>query len=223
MPLLTPESSATCCGNWSACVSNPPAEQKKIWRCTPRTLCAAITCATCCNCCPRPVAGNFVCNGAIFFSASDRTCANFTACPVTAFAACTIDKPLSKVSNCCVAVYRAWDAAVVSNPSRPGGCPGSIEKGLVVRPVQKTGLPEIERIGGNCAAALNVWTLSATLPAQPDTGVPASCALCHWSCWSECENRFCGKFWDARYVACVVGCTSVPTFATIASDFWLLK
>src|SRR5579864_7977653 len=156
MPWLTPESSCTCCGNWSACVSNPPTEQKKIWRFTPSALCAAITCATCCNCCPRSVPGNFVCNGLMLFSASDRTCANCTACPVTAFAACTIDKPLSKLSNCWVAAKRAWDPADESNPSRPGGWPGSIEKGLVVIPVQKTGLPEIERIGGNSAEALKV-------------------------------------------------------------------
>ena len=94
-----------------------------------------------------------------------------------------MDSPLSNVSNCCVAAKRACDAAEESNPCSPGGCPGFIENGRELMPVQKIGLPLMERMGGNSAALLKLLCKeSATLPAQPDSGVPASCALCHWSC-----------------------------------------
>ena len=77
---------------------------------------------------------------------------------------------------------RACEAAELSNPSKPGTWPGFIEKGREVTPVQKMGLPEIERIGGNCAPVLKLCTLSATLPAHPAAVIPESCAVCHWSC-----------------------------------------
>ena len=101
---------------------------------------------------------------------------------LTALAAWTMDKPLSKVSNCWLLWKRACEAAELSNPIKPGTWPGFIEKGREVTPVQKMGLPEIERIGGNCALVLKVCTLSATLPAHPAAVIPESCAVCHWSC-----------------------------------------
>jgi len=45
----------------------------------------------------------------------------------------------------------AWDAAVVSNPCRPGGWPGSSRKARADGGAEE-GLPEIERIGENCGA-----------------------------------------------------------------------
>src|SRR5271157_1313914 len=124
----------------------------------------------------------------MFFRASANTMPYCTAEPVTLFADCTRDNPLSKVSNCWVARKRACAAAEESKPCRPGVCPGFMVKGRVVSPVQKMVLPLIERMGGNCAELLRLLcTLSATFPAQPALGVPTSCALCHWSCWSECE------------------------------------
>ena len=49
--------------------------------------------------------------------------------------------------------------------------------------------------------------------------VPFGMAACHWLVWSECENNCAGNrapllFWK---ICRVVGCTSMPTFATIAA------
>src|SRR5580700_8947829 len=134
------------------------------------------------------------------------------ACVVTALVACTSEMPVSNVSSCCTPRNFAWDAAELSIPLSPGVLPGFIVNGRVVIPVEKIVLPATDRIGGNSALLLNVAvTLSATFPAQPAFGRPLSCVVCHWFCWSECENKFCGRLLWLWYCCRVVGCTSVPT------------
>src|ERR1700688_2514846 len=101
------------------------------------------------------------------------------ACPVTALDACTSEIPVSSVNNCCTARNLACAAAELSMPLRPGVLPGFIVNGRVVSPVQKMVLPATERIGGNCARVLKAgWILSATFPAHPALGSPASCVVC---------------------------------------------
>ena len=59
-------------------------------------------------------------------------------------------------------------------------------------------------------------------PPQPTRSTPVWTALWIASSWSLCEKRFAGRGapCDSR-PGLVDGCTSMPTFATTASFFWL--
>src|ERR1700751_1066591 len=59
------------------------------------------------------------------------------------------------------------------------------------------------------------WILSAGRPAQPVSATLSRIAVCICASWSECEQRFMGTPtppWQSGRT--VVGCTSVPTFAS---------
>src|SRR5438445_7689393 len=61
-------------------------------------------------------------------------------------------------------------------------------------------------------------TRSAMRPPTPVAEYPADALVIHVVCWSECENRFCGRgLVLLMYSVLVSGTTSGPTLATTAS------
>ena len=89
--------------------------------------------------------------------------------------------------------------------------------GVATCPAWKNVLPDSETLSASCWPDTWLASRSAMRPAQPvfETALPRR--LCHWSCWSLCENSCGGSGTDpCWYCALVVGAISGPTLAITA-------
>ena len=132
--------------------------------------------------------------------------------------ACTSDRPLLKVTSDWAAAARV-EQNEPSEQLAPDRLPGVTATGVVIAPLQKRVSPATLVIMGMDAPELWVAPSESEMrPAQPVAVLPLALAFCHSCCWSGCENRLDGLLTlPARYVARVVGWSSVPTLATTAA------
>src|ERR1700676_4887026 len=134
--------------------------------------------------------------------------------------------PLLNVRICCSAVCRAA-AADAGHGLKPESCmskPGIRLAACTMFPFENSAGPDTETDDGKLTPVFIADTASATRPAHPVDAELEGTPACIWICWSACEKRFVGSGTAfAWYCRRVVGCTSIPTFATTASFFCAQK
>src|SRR5579871_731411 len=107
-----------------------------------------MTCATCCNCAPSEVVGNWVLSGVPLASAWVSAVASLMLLESVILAACANATPESSLSRLLSAFHRAWDGAVLLNPVSCRLLPGATATGCVDAPVPSREFPAIEKNTG---------------------------------------------------------------------------
>src|SRR6187399_124965 len=134
-------------------------------------------------------------------------------------------KPLSLFMRLCSARYRGSASRTDWVAENPFNCSaafravgaGAIASGRSTFPLVNIGVPATDEIAGKLTI-FRFAVLSAIRPPHPAELWLFDTDVCHWFCWSECENKFSGTraelFW---YVVRDVGSTSGPTLQTTPS------
>src|SRR5438093_9662421 len=110
-----------------------------------------------------------------------------TACFVMLAAAATSVLSPSSPSSVLSAVSRALAAVLVPKPDRPKLPLVGTASGFVAAPVENSVTPAADVITGKLWPDTGAIA-SASLPPQPVLDGPRGIDVCHWDCWSACEN-----------------------------------
>lgn len=90
--------------------------------------------------------------------------------------------------------------------------------GETLTPAWNTFSPSSEMFIDSAGLLLSAAKMSASRPPQPVRVTTSARGVCHSTDWSECENSCGGNgVPGTSYIALLTGCTSGPTFATIAA------